>query len=132
MRDSMEQGPIFHIQNPTPFADSRDYKILINDWPYGLEEGIVHVVVWLKNRLAVDTTNDKGDLEWRSRILVESFVKKMFVEKLGEGAEDKVMWFRNWTGLQSVRGIDHIHVLVRGVRRETVEELIKARVPTSP
>ncbi|KAL8969245.1 MAG: hypothetical protein Q9183_002088 [Haloplaca sp. 2 TL-2023] len=84
-----DQGPIFHIQNTTPFADSRDYKILINDWPYGLEKGIVHVVVWLKNRLAVDTTNDKGDLERHSRRLVECFVEKTFVEKLGEGAEDK-------------------------------------------
>ncbi|KAL8706101.1 MAG: hypothetical protein Q9201_000803 [Fulgogasparrea decipioides] len=130
-----EDGPIFEIANPIPFADARDYKILYNDWPYGLDEGITHLVVWVKNRFAVDAA---GDLEWWSRCLVEGFVKRTFVERIererkpgedededegkGTGMGDRVMWFRNWTRLQSVRGLDHIHVLVRGVSREVMDE----------
>ncbi|KAL8736994.1 MAG: hypothetical protein Q9181_002134 [Wetmoreana brouardii] len=133
MNANPEDGPVFEIANPIPFVDARDYKILYNDWPYGLDEGITHLVVWVKNKLAVDP---QGDLEWWSRCLVEGFVKKIFVEriererKLGEnedmgkgtGMGNRVMWFRNWTGLQSVRGLDHIHVLVRGVSRKVMDE----------
>ena len=27
---------------------------------------------------------------------------------------ERVVWFKNWVGLQSVRGVEHVHVLVRG------------------
>lgn len=39
-----------------------------------------------------------------------------------EDARERVMWFKNWVSLQSVRGVDHVHVLVRdppeGLMRE--------------
>ncbi|KAI4240670.1 MAG: hypothetical protein LQ352_007591, partial [Teloschistes flavicans] len=54
LQNGNDEGPVFEVQNPIPFADSRDYKMLRNDWPYGLEKGVEHLVVWLKNRLAVD------------------------------------------------------------------------------
>ena len=30
------------------------------------------------------------------------------------------MWFKNWVSLQSVRGVDHVHVLVRDVPEEVL------------
>ncbi|KAL9012920.1 MAG: hypothetical protein Q9180_009057, partial [Flavoplaca navasiana] len=59
-----------------------------------------------------------------SRQLIEDFVQHTFKDRLEQenGAEDRVMWFRNWTGLQSVRGMDHIHVLVRDVSKEIMDE----------
>ncbi|KAL9599270.1 MAG: hypothetical protein Q9219_003972 [cf. Caloplaca sp. 3 TL-2023] len=117
--------PTFRVTNPIPFADARDYKILYNDWPYGLAPGISHLIVWLKTRFAVSP--DCGDLLPEARKSVERFVDKIFrngVEKEegGKGSEAvEVMWFRNWTGLQSVRGIDHIHILVRGASREIMD-----------
>ncbi|KAL8928760.1 MAG: hypothetical protein Q9208_001538 [Pyrenodesmia sp. 3 TL-2023] len=118
-----DEGPRFEVANETPFADERDYKILVNDWPYGLEEGITHLVVWLKNRLQVE--GEEGDLTEGAKALVEAFVEKRFREKVQ--GEDRVMWFRNWTGLQSVRGLEHVHVLVRGAEREGIEDLIGGR-----
>ncbi|KAL8858305.1 MAG: hypothetical protein Q9178_005168 [Gyalolechia marmorata] len=116
-----EEGPLFHVENRVPFVDPRDFKVMYNDWPYGMTGDITHIVVWLKTRFDVEPT--VGDLLPQSRQLIEAFVQHTFVETLEKhgGAGDRVMWFRNWTGLQSVRGMDHIHVLVRNVPRNIMD-----------
>jgi Protein of unknown function (DUF3605) len=123
-----QSGPQFSYHNPTPFADERDYKILPNDWPYGLEAGIFHIVVWLKTRL--ETEASRGDMTPRSRELIEGFVQRMFVERVRglPGTREKVQWFKNWTALQSVPGLEHVHVLVRDVPEEVVLEWTKGEL----
>ena len=64
-----------------------------------------------------------------SRELVDGFVRRVFRERVGDGVEgreegEKVLWFKNWTGLQSVRGVEHVHVLVRGVERSLIDEWV--------
>jgi len=112
----------FSLKNEVPFADPADYKILINDWPYGLAPGIVHICVWLKTRLPV--TPETGDLTESSRRLVRDFVRTAFEEKLDSKDADRVLWFKNWTGLQSVRDLEHIHVLVRDIEQEKLDQII--------
>lgn len=107
-------GPIFAYKNHVPFADPDDFKILRNDWPYGLESDITHLVVWLKNRFATDSAT--GDVTAESRCIIEDFVRETFARQLGcDDGAGSVMWFKNWTALQSIRGIDHIHVLIRNM-----------------
>lgn len=122
---SASNDPIFAFNNATPFADPADFKILRNDWPYGVSDGITHLVVWLKNRMDVDWSRD-GDLTDASRALVENYVKKTFTDRVRaagfEDAEDRVMWFKNWAALQSVRGMDHIHILLRDVPEDLIVE----------
>ncbi|KAF7168972.1 hypothetical protein CNMCM5623_001853 [Aspergillus felis] len=112
-----DSEPVFPYNNPIPFADPSDYKILRNDWPYGLAPGIVHLCVWL--RTPVPVQEHGGDLTDESRALIEEFVERTFVARLArEGysnPKDHVQWFKNWTALQSVRSLEHIHVLVRDV-----------------
>jgi len=115
-------GPTFACKSQTPFADPADYKILRNDWPYGLAGGIIHICVWLKTRLPVSAKT--GDLTEEGRRMVEKFVTTEFEQKLGVEGRDKVLWFKNWTGLQSVRGLEHIHVLVRHIDREKLDQII--------
>lgn len=119
---SSSAGPHFAVTNAIPFADARDFKILPNDWPYGLEAGIVHLVVWLKNRLEAEP--GRGDMTPRTHARVEEFVEKRFVHRVSglPGQRDKVQWFKNWTALQSVPGLEHVHVLVRDVPEEIVLE----------
>lgn len=119
---SSTTGAIFDYKSPIPLEDPRDYKMLPNDWPYGLESGISHLVVWLKNRLEV--VPPLGDLSENSRKLVQDFIQKEFVEPTDAlaGSTDNVLWFKNWVSLQSVPGIDHVHVLVRNVPQEFVDE----------
>jgi len=117
-----ELGPIFDVRSQTPFQDRHDYKTLPNDWPYGFESGIVHLVVWLKTRL--DTEPSKGDMTAKSRKQVEDFVHRTFINRVEDlpGAKEKVMWFKNWTALQTVPSMDHVHILVRDVPADIIAE----------
>lgn len=105
--------PPFTPESTVPFANTADYKILLNDWPYGMDEGIRHIVVWTRTPIPAD--NEKGDLLPESRKLLVEFVQKTFIDPLGPGGEDKILWFKNWVALQSVRALEHFHVLVRDV-----------------
>ena len=117
-----ETGPLFDVESPVPFGSSRDLLILYNDWPYGISPGIVHLVIWLKTRIAVE--GKEGYLTAASRGLIDEFVKKTFVDRIREEGVpgDNVMWFKNWVGLQSVRGVEHVHVLVRNAPQSVLEE----------
>lgn len=99
--------------------------MLINDWPYGFAPGITHIVAWTRTPIAADDT--VGDMTPESREVVAGFVKRYFVDRLGPGGGEKVMWFKNWVALQSVRTVDHVHVLVRDVEPEVLEEWTRER-----
>ncbi|KAL6878009.1 hypothetical protein HDV57DRAFT_518388 [Trichoderma longibrachiatum] len=111
--------PPFTPESEIPFAAASDYKVLLNDWPYGLAPGITHMVVW--SRTPIPTDPESGDLTPESRARVERFVKEYFVDALGPGGEDRVLWFKNWVALQSVRTLEHFHVLVRDVDDDVLE-----------
>jgi hypothetical protein len=105
--------PPFKPVSDIPFAQISDYRVLMNDWPYGFTPGITHIVVW--SRTAIPTDPETGDVTPESRKLIGDFVKRFFVDRLGPGGEDRVMWFKNWVALQSVRSLEHIHVMVKDV-----------------
>ncbi|KAL2270425.1 hypothetical protein VTJ83DRAFT_2609 [Remersonia thermophila] len=115
--------PPFTPASRTPFADPSDYCVLINDWPYGFVPGITHIVAW--SRTPIPTDDTVGDLTPESRRLVDDFVRRYFVDRLGPGGEEKVMWFKNWMALQSVRTVDHVHVLVRDVEPEVLQDWVR-------
>lgn len=127
----------FAVKSSIPFDNEEDFTILKNDWPYGMEKGIYHLCVWMKSRL--DVEGPRGGLSREAKEKVEDFVKRTFTTPMevtdkrkgiirvedgvkydlsweinsnagGDGT--KVLWFKNWAELQSVRGIDHIHVLL--------------------
>lgn len=111
-------SPPFKYNSSIPFEDPSDYKVLVNDWPYGLTEDITHIVVWSKTPIPIDETT--GDVTRESRKIIEDFVRKTFVKRLGEG-QVRVMWFKNWVQLQSVRALEHVHVLVKNASKEDLE-----------
>ncbi|KAH8879108.1 hypothetical protein GQ53DRAFT_756204 [Thozetella sp. PMI_491] len=105
-------GPIpFTPVSPIPFHEPSDYRVLANDWPYGFTPGITHIVVW--SRTLIPTDSETGDMTPESRQVVRDFVTRYFVEKLGPDGKDRVLWFKNWVALQSVRALEHIHVMVK-------------------
>lgn len=107
----------FAPTSPTPFASRDDYCILTNDWPYAVEQVIVHLVVW--TRAPIDTDDSIGDMTPESRRIVDAFVERTFRQRVGA---QNVLWFKNWAALQSVRSLDHVHVLLRNVDRELINE----------
>jgi len=60
-----------------------------------------------------------GDMTDESRETIADFVKRTFVERLGD--ENRVAWFKNWVQLQSVRALEHIHVLVKDATKDDLE-----------
>lgn len=58
------------------FSRTSDFKILCNDWPYGLDDRIVHLVVWTKFPLPEDPAT--GDLTDSARAAIEAFVQQTF------------------------------------------------------
>lgn len=118
--DDASGGIAFNVRDVVPFADPKDFAILRNDWPYGHEEGIRHICVWLKQRLPVD---EHGALSDEGRRMVEELVEKEFRTKSKETERySKVLWFKNTTNLQSVRSLEHLHVLVRNVDEEVLKQ----------
>jgi len=125
------EPPTFAFKAAVPFANEDDSQILLNDWPYGLADGIRHFCVWSKTPIATDP--ETGDVTDESRRLIKEFVDKTFSRPLdgvfgtGKGHEH-VLWFKNWVALQSVRGVDHIHVLVKDAPAKLIEDLTSRRV----
>ena len=116
---------MFACKDERPFGSPEDFKILRNDWPYGVKPGIIHLVVWLKTRIPVQ--QPEGYLLPESQDAIQGFVQRVFVDRLeisGGNGMDRVQWFKNWVSLQSVRGLDHFHVLVRDVPDDVLREWI--------
>jgi hypothetical protein len=65
-----------------PFEKENDLKILWNDWPYGIDTKIVHLVVWTKFDLEDDPAID--DLTDAARKDIDDFVDRTFGEKVGK------------------------------------------------
>ena len=111
-------------KNHIPFVDPADYKILRNDWPYATPADIVHLVIWLKTRFAV--SEPEGHLLPESRAQIESFVSRTFAEPLKaihrDDGEDRVLWFKNSSALQSVGALEHFHCFVRGAGEKLLED----------
>ena len=111
----------FGYRNETPFADTADYRILRNDWPYGLTKDITHLVVWLKTPVAI---TPEGDPTPDSHKLIEEFIEQRLKQMIKPNPEyaEQTIWFKQRAQWQSVRALEHIHVLVRGVDESLIEQ----------
>lgn len=92
-----------------PFSNPADYKILYNDWPYGIDKDITHLVVWTKFEIEDDATT--GFLTARSRKMLDDFVVRTFCGEADMRRQD-VTWFKNWKSLKSVHALEHFHVML--------------------
>jgi hypothetical protein len=107
-----------------PFTHPSDLKILFNDWPYGLDERIVHLVVWTKFPLAEDDTT--GDLTAEARRQVQKYVDQTFGSHMNS---DRVVWFKNWKSLKSVHAVEHFHVMLFNPDMDFVKGITGGHVP---
>lgn len=105
------------------FHDSDDVKIVPNDFPYNFEASVTHLLAWTKVPIEGDPLDPNEDISPKTRALIDLYVQKTFVEYLGVSRED-VVWFRNWRALQSVRQLSHIHVLINGLSKEKLNEVL--------
>jgi hypothetical protein len=103
------------------FEHPDDYKIIRNDWPYGLAEGITHLVIWSKVRIPIDPGTSLPTTE--AAAAIETFLRRIFDKGLGADFDENVLWFKQKAEWQSVKALDHIHVMVRGVAESELDVL---------
>lgn len=101
-----------------------DYKILLNDAPYGIDKRIVHIVVWTKTAFEEDPAT--GDLSRGGWKQIDDFVRERFTKKMP--SEEQVTWFKNPMVLRSVKAIDHFHVMLFDPAEKTVEDVTSGDV----
>ncbi|KAK4105504.1 hypothetical protein N658DRAFT_122004 [Parathielavia hyrcaniae] len=106
-----------------PFEFDDDIKVLRNDWPYGIDKRIVHLVVWTKFALEEDPTT--GDLTDAARAEIDAYVGKAFSGMPPE----HVTWFKNWAALKSVKSVEHFHVMLFDPDPELIRVLTNGDVP---
>lgn len=112
----------------SPFTNSTDYKILFNDWPYGIDRSIAHLVCWTK--FLLDDDPDTGDITEDTRNLVEQFVVQLFCGHAGMKRTD-LAWFKNWRSLKSVHAIEHFHIMIYNPPKEFLEKITGGDRPMS-
>ncbi|KAH8884449.1 hypothetical protein GQ53DRAFT_752054 [Thozetella sp. PMI_491] len=109
-----------------PFEQDDDIKILWNDWPYGIDQKIVHLVVWTKFDLEEDPTT--GDLTAEARAEIDAFVRKTFLPGV---PSDRFIWFKNWRSLKSVHAVEHFHVMLYDPDPDFIDRLTGGDIPLS-
>ncbi|KZF22444.1 hypothetical protein L228DRAFT_248133 [Xylona heveae TC161] len=114
------------IPKGPPFTNPDDIKILYNDWPYGIDKRIVHLVVWTKFELNEDPTT--GDLTSEARQEIEDYVQKTFCSQVDPR---NVIWFKNWRSLKSVHAIEHFHVMLFDADPVFLRRITNGDVPLS-
>ncbi|KOS16887.1 Uncharacterized protein ESCO_004857 [Escovopsis weberi] len=107
-----------------PFQCDADFRILYNDWPYGLDPRIVHLVVWTKFELKAACA--QGDLTDKARKEIDDFVGKTFRSKM---PANRVKWFKNWAALKSIHAVEHFHVMLFDPDLEFIRDITNGDVP---
>ncbi|MCJ1476286.1 hypothetical protein MMC13_004952 [Lambiella insularis] len=110
----------------SPFSSPADIKILYNDWPYGVDEKIVHLVVWTKFDHEDDPATD--DLTAQARQEIDNYVKQTFGRNV---PVNNVIWFKNWRSLKSVHAVEHFHVMLYDPDPAFVEKITNGDIPLS-
>ncbi|PZC93401.1 DUF3605 domain containing protein [Pyrenophora tritici-repentis] len=105
-----------------PFQFTDDIKILYNDWPYGIDSDIVHLVVWTKFELEDDP--ETGLSTEVSKKQIHDYVQKTFAPKVKE-----LVWFKNWKSLKSVHAVEHFHVMLYKPDPEFLNQITNGDVP---
>lgn len=96
---------------------------MYNDWPYGIDTDIIHLVVWTKFELPDDPTT--GEMTEETYQLIEQYVQQTF----SSVASEQVIWFRNWKSLKSVHAVEHFHVMLHQPDLAFVREITRGDVP---
>lgn len=115
---------MYHHRRQQTNRESDDIRILYNDWPYGIDTDIIHLVVWTKFELADDPAT--GELTDEARAAIEQYVQKTFCSRV---APESVVWFKNWKSLKSVHAVEHFHVMLHQPDMAFVREITCGDVP---
>lgn len=120
-----------------------DIKILYNDWPYGLDQDIVHLVIWTKFELEEDAVT--GRITQKISKEIDDYVQKTFASRVKPDSVRtlplfvalfhpsvdtvQVIWFSNWRALKSVHAVEHFHVMLYQPNPAFLKNITNGDVP---
>ena len=110
-----------------PFMNPDDLKVLYNDWPYGIDRDITHLIVWTK--FLLDDEPETGFLTKECHDLIEDFVCRTFCN--AGIPRDKLIWFKNWKSLKSVHALEHFHVMLYQAPTGFLQDITSGDKPMS-
>lgn len=102
-----------------PFECADDVKMMRNDWPYGLDRRIVHLVVWTKFGLCEEPAT--GDLTDAARAEIDAFVSTTFRSRLHASQVNTISLARQ-------RDSHHWTCALNPILGRVVQELVGAQV----
>ncbi|CCK67891.1 Htc1p KNAG_0A02020 [Huiozyma naganishii CBS 8797] len=119
------------------FEDNSLYKVTKNDFPYFYELSVLHLLVWSKIEMPVyandNTANDTSftitnkfpDANEAVVNRIDQFLAKTLHSKYGMEKGRDYVWFVNYSHLQSVRAISHLHLLIKGKDEAAKEQITR-------
>ncbi|KAF3802350.1 hypothetical protein GCG54_00003811 [Colletotrichum gloeosporioides] len=107
------------------FAHAEDWKIIWNDWPYHMADGIMHLVLWTKSKIPLDAETGLPTADAAG--LIHNLIDYALGKPLGCYMNENILWFKQKAAWQSVKALDHIHIMMRNVQQNQVEKVIGQR-----
>lgn len=106
------------------FTQNDLFKATINDFPYFYDKYIIHLLIWSKVKIPIyvnDTTdidmfdthsqNEFPKMNPSTKKKVENFLEKTLSKYDLKYVKD-YNWFINYSNLQSVKAVSHVHLLI--------------------
>jgi hypothetical protein len=94
-------------------------------------------VLWSK--VPFDADRVTGILDPPSQAIVKDFIEREIVQRLvrvegvsGGDARSRILWFKNGEAQQSVRALEHIHILLKDAPQTVLVELTGEKGPYGP
>lgn len=107
------------------FTKQSLFKTQLNDFPYYYEDNVMHLLIWSKIKIPLylnDTTdidmfdsqnNNFPDTNPSCVKIIDQFLKQTLCDKFNLKPGKDYVWFLNYSNLQSIKAISHLHVLIR-------------------
>lgn len=111
------------------------YKLSWNDFPYDFPANVYHLLVWSKIILPLYENDDSEGNRARQvphmHDRIEEFFRLTLQDRLHIPQGD-YCWFVNYSSLQSIKKISHIHLLIRTDNEELIEKRILGQPGLEP
>lgn len=123
-----KEYPTDDLKINASFTDKSLFKLTLNDFPYQFESDVIHLLIWSKIRLPIyvnDTTaitmdrNALPEMHVPMKKRIDLFISQN-LERYNIEPQDYV-WFINYSSLQSIKSISHIHLLIKLKTHNTSE-----------
>lgn len=121
-----------HEKIEAALSDRSLYKLTKNDFPYDFPSNVHHLLIWSKIILPLyedDTDGANQVPETHDRI--EEFLRLNLQDDFKIPPAD-YCWFVNYSSLQSIKKISHIHLLIRTDNTELIEDKILGQPGLKP